>query len=444
MACRVTSRRAILVAAFAVFAIYAFPGFIGWDTEAHLLQSRAGVYTDAHPPIIPALWRVVELVLAGPLGMLLIQAGSLLAGLDRTFRRMLAPRAAAIAAACVFVFPPVAGVTALVIKDALMAGFLVLGTAALPDRPWRGLAWLAIASTMRWNALAATLPIIAVLLPVAGSRLRRLAIVAAAWLAITAASFAVNSALADRHVHAWYGTHAYMDIAGTLRWVDADDAQIADLLDGVPLAGRGEHLRARVDALYDPADYRLLAFGDDRIFEPPATDADREAIGRAWQRVVLGHPRAYLRYRWDNFRNLMRFDRPKSFAHVYVWFTVIAAPDSIDRLDHDASPSRVQDRMRSASVWLSNTPLYWPWIYLAVAVIGLVAWRREPIIAALLASGICYELAWFVLDPTGDFRYSQWLVLCTAIAVAWRIGKRYSKNTTRPSAQRAASQATIA
>ena len=77
------TRRAILGAALVWFLIYAYPGYIGWDTEAHLMQSRAGVYSDAHPPVLPALWRVCEVFVHGPLLMMLIQALSLLVGLDR-------------------------------------------------------------------------------------------------------------------------------------------------------------------------------------------------------------------------------------------------------------------------------------------------------------------------------------------------------------------------
>jgi hypothetical protein len=70
--------------------------------------------------------------------------------------------------------------------------------------------------------------------------------------------------------------------------------------------------------------------------------------------------------------------------------------------------------------------------------------RRQRAIVALLASGICYELAWFFVDPTGDFRYSQWMVLCCGIAAAQWLGRSYSNDTTRPSAHRDASQATSA
>ena len=439
------SPRAILVAALAVFAIYAFPGYIGWDTEAHLLQARSGIYTDAHPPIIAALWRAVELVITGPVGMLAIQAATLLAGLYSIFRVHFTPRVAAVAAAAVFVFPPVAGVTALVIKDALMAGFLALGAGWLAHgRTRRGLVACAIASAMRWNALAATLPIIVGLLPTPARGARRLAIAVGAWLAITVAAMGVNTLLTDRHMHYWYGTQAYQDLAGTLRWMDdLPDADAKALLAGVPLAST-DQIQAHARASYNPADYRQLTSGPDRMFEPPKTATERAAIAAAWWRVIVEHPAAYLKYRWDNFRNLIRLDHPNSFAHVYVWFTVIAAPAETEKLQHDAAPSRIQDVMRRGSIALSNTWLYWPWIYVLVSCALLVACRRQRVVVALLVSGLAYELAWFVLDPTGDFRYSQWMVTCCAIAAASWIARRYSSDTTRPSAQRESSHATIA
>jgi len=437
--------RAILGAALVVFAIYAFPGYIGWDTEAHLLQARSGIYSDAHPPVIPALWRLVEVFVSGPLGMLAIQALALLGGLTLIFRNVLGPRTAAIASAAVFLFPPVAGVTALVVKDALMAGFLALGAGWLvAGRTRRGLVACALASAMRWNALAATLPIIVALLPTRARGMRRIAIACVAWLGITAAAFATNALLADRHAYAWYGGYAYQDIAGTLRWMeDTPDADARALLAGVPLAiDHGIQDRAR--ETYNALDYRQLTSGTTPLFDLPDTAAERDAIAHAWRRIVLGHPGAYLRYRWDNFRTLIEIDRPHTFAQVYVWFTIIAAPEETPRLQHDAAPSRVQDRMRIGAIALSNSPMYWPWIYLALSCVLLVACRRMAVVVALLASGICYELAWFFLDPTGDFRYSQWMVTCCAIAAAAWIGRRYSKETMRPSAQRTESQAMIA
>ncbi len=425
---RVWSRvgpRAILVAAFVAFLIYAFPGFIGWDSEASLVQSRSGHYTDAHPPIIALLWRLTELFIAGPIGMLLIQAATLLGGLYLIFSRELRPKAAAVAAAAVFLFPPISGVTALIDKDALMAGFVVLGIGlALHQRVKLAMVAFVLGTAMRWNALAATLAPVLWLVELGGaSTIRRYARAAIAWVVITAAALAINTAITDRREYAWYGTHAYQDIAGTLHYIDGlDDDQTAKFLDGLPLLTT-DHLRAKLDALYDPAEYRQLQKYDGRILEIPASPAQRAAVARVWKAAVLGHPWAYLHYRWDNFRKLLRIDPMPGYSQVYVWFHVIANDDSIFILDHDANASTIQAHLRGWAISLSRTPFYDPYIYVLIALALLPFCFRKRIARTLLLAGLIYEAAWFVLDPTADFRYSQWLILMTVVAATLRFAR---------------------
>src|SRR5437588_4867274 len=137
------------------------------DSLDQLSEARAGVYSDGHPPAMAAMWRVIDAIVSGPLGMLLIQTAAFLGGLYLVLRRALAPRAAAIAASLLFLFPPVLAPMAVIWKDCIMAGFFVLGTGALfDDRRWvkiAGLACFVVATAVRYNAPAATLPLIGLL-----------------------------------------------------------------------------------------------------------------------------------------------------------------------------------------------------------------------------------------------------------------------------------------
>ena len=98
---------AVLGIAWAVFLVYAFPGVMTQDSFDHLREARAGIYSDAHPPIINLVWKVSEQLVAGPFGMLIFQSVLLLAGLYAILGRVLAPRRAAWWTAGVFVSPPV-------------------------------------------------------------------------------------------------------------------------------------------------------------------------------------------------------------------------------------------------------------------------------------------------------------------------------------------------
>src|SRR5690349_19243591 len=111
--------------------LYAYPGVMTIDSFDQLAEARAGFYTDSHPPAMAALWRVIDHVVPGPLGMLVLQLTCLEAGIYLLLRRAMSRRAAAIVTAALLVFPPIAVPMTVIWKDCLMAGFLVLGIAGV-------------------------------------------------------------------------------------------------------------------------------------------------------------------------------------------------------------------------------------------------------------------------------------------------------------------------
>ena len=417
--------RTILALAFVVFLIYAWPGFIGWDTREHMLQARAGIYTDGHPPAVACFVRLAELFVAGPALLLLFQGATLLLGLYMVLARRLAPRPAAIAASAIFLFPYISGVTAVIAKDAMMAGPLLIGIAVLDTRPRLALACMLFASLMRWNALAATCVPMLLLFKwtPAITGWRRYLIAAAAWLAVTAVAYEINEVMTDRREYLWYWSYAYEDIAGTMaNMPPMDDATMEQMLAGVPLRYH-DHIYDRFKAVYNPASHYHLMRGPQRLVDIAQNEAERTAIAAAWNRFVLGHPEAYLKYRVDNFRLLLALDRPPSFSNVYIWFNVIAAPEVVAELDHDAAPSRIQGLMRDASVWISLTPLYFTYLYFGLLIFLLPFVLRLRFEAALALSALGYELQWFFLAATADLRYSQWMVLTTLVVAVMLVAR---------------------
>src|SRR5882672_1686659 len=100
----------VLGIAWAIVIIYAFPGEMTQDSFDHLREARDGIYTDAHPPLIDVLWKILDTIISGPILMLLFQTGFLLAGLYLIFRYFFEPRRSAWWTAFVFVIPPVSAV----------------------------------------------------------------------------------------------------------------------------------------------------------------------------------------------------------------------------------------------------------------------------------------------------------------------------------------------
>jgi hypothetical protein len=284
---------------------------------------------------------------------------------------------------------------------------------------------------MRWNALAATFaPMLLLLRWREMTGAKRYAIALAAWLGVTLFAYVVNEALVDEREYLWYWSYAYEDIAGTLERVpEMDDATMEKQLEGVPLVYH-DHLHERFHKLYNPAQHYHLMRNPGHIFNIPQNQAERDAVAAAWKRIVLGNPKAYLAYRVDNFRLLLSIDRPPSFSNVYVWFNVIAAPEVIGELGHDAAPSRIQAKLINGSMWISLTPLYYTFIYFAICLL-LVPLVRERLELAVILSAVGYELQWFFLAATADIRYSQWMAICTLLTAVLVVRRVVARARTR-------------
>jgi hypothetical protein len=425
--------RQILTGGLVLFLIYAWPGFIGWDTRSALVDARRHHFSDGHPPAIAWIVRICEWFISGPAGVLLVQAVTMLLGLYLVLKSRMTDRWAALVASLIFLFPPISGVTALIGKDALMAGFFLLGIGFLLHRRM-GLALfvLVLASLTRWNALAATfVPMLLLVRWGAHTGIRRYALATATWLGVTIASFGINAAITDEHENIWYWSSAYQDIAGTLEYMpDLDDATLTHMLEGTPLIVK-DHVHKRFRAVYNAGHYFQLMRGATRLFDIPTTEQQRAAVAAAWERIVLGHPREYLKYRVDNWRLLLQLERHESFSNVYVWFTVIGAPETIAELKHDAAPSKLQKRLIPASMAISLTPIYFVFVYALLCVLLLPFALRNILAASMLLSAIGYEAAWFFLAQTTDYRYSQWMIICALLALALVIYTRRVSVTDR-------------
>jgi hypothetical protein len=430
--------RTILVLGWLVFLMYAYPGFMSYDSVLQLGQARSGVYGGGHPPIMGALWAAVDYVIPGPFGMLVLQSTCFLAGVYLWLRQALPERTAAIAACVVLCFPPIAAVLAVIWKDSQMTAFIALGSALLlsPRLAVRfgGLALLAVGTAMRYNALAVTLPLVVLLFEWSPSHrwFVRYPLALAAWVAITVAASSANSSLeasAAGKVHMWNESIALCDLTGTLRYApDIPDSELAGL--PVKITSGIQAATRRDFPTTDLTEHEVLTFGTGtyapalwntthHVFRPAESEQERDAVTSAWRRIVLGHPVAFLEYRAHMFRELVHFGDSDIPSGAYVWFTdVLDLSGSARATGHTATPSRAQRHLFDAMSWLGTSFLFRPWIYLAILLALAPLWLRRRDLAALGLSGLANEAVLFLIAPTVDYRYSIWLVVVTAVTVA--------------------------
>lgn len=394
-----------------LFLLYAYPGYASPDTQLQLHLARTGVMADWHPPMMAFAWRIVECVWAGTLPMLLLQSGAFLFGLDRILREVFQPRTAAITAGAILLFPPVLTVMAVVWKDCQMAGMLLAGTALLmsPRLRWNllGCCCFFYATGVRYNALAATLPLLVLLFDRGYVRWRRYVLAFGVWIAITAAASFANAWITDIKDYPWVNSVALLDIAGTVKYSHVtDDTEIQKLVDGAPLVPR-DHIADKIRAKYLPTAHYQLTHDDDRIFDLGGDPAEVKA---AWMRTVLAYPTAFVWHRWKVFRECLGMTSRE-----------VAGPIETGGVEH---PSRIQKVWQRGVRWLSLSPLYRAFVYFFLSFV-LLGFARSRVVLALLLSGISTELSLFAGAPSNDYRYSHWMITCVVICTAITVGLRY-------------------
>lgn len=428
----------ILVVTWLVVIAYAFPGYMNWDSGAQLWQARTAEYFDWYPPLMAFLWRYVDMVIAGPFGMLVVQVSLFLGGLYALLATRFEARTAATIAAALMLFPPILTPMAAVWKDAQMAGYLMAGCALAmqPSRRARagGVILLVLGTAMRDNAALGLPPLCLLICGTWGFRRRAIAFAAAVGLCLAVAGAATGaSQLVARHrLYPWYRTVALMDIAGTI--CHAGPMSDAEL--GVILAGTGHSdvhgIQDKICSIYTPRVWFALSHGDARYWNDPAKRPERHARLVAWWQLVRTHPDAYLAHRRAVMAQLLGLTDDEIWEPVCQ--TVNPNPDHKDELHHDFSLSWYQRALGRGFVALGRTIVYRPWAYavLSLVFLGWAAVRRHGFVLAIAGSGLLYELSYFFATAAPDYRYSHWMVVCCAIAGVTIAGERITAGRRPP------------
>jgi Glycosyltransferase family 87 len=395
--------RTIYALAVIGVALYAFPGLVSYDSLVQLDQARTWQLTNWHPPIMALLWRLCEVVVAGPLGMLVLQLAALFAGLALIYAEAFGPRRAAWATLATAWYPPVLVVMAVIWKDSQMAGYLVLAIALLRrGQRWPALVLLVVASALRHNAPPATFAPLVLLFD------RRWWIGALVWIAVTAAGLGIDSLLVNTPGPSKADIADLVevtDIQGIARYAaPISDDELRELLAGTNLKVDRD-IQHELAVHYDPPMYIEFAEHPQPL-ELSTTPEQHAAVQGAWSAMIRRAPLAYLHHRWNLFRRVLDIhaassppvfrtaDQPSTFQRAASWFVRAIGP-----------------------LW------YVPFIYFVVAS-SLFGFARTRLEFALLGSGVGYELGMFPAALIGDYRYAHWLILSTVVALVLVIRRR--------------------
>jgi hypothetical protein len=417
----------LLGVGFGLFLVYAFPGYMSSDSVQQLYEARTGVLPDSHPPIMAAIWEILDSIIAGPLLMLLLQGTFFLGGLFAVLRHVMSPRGAAVAASLLLLYPPVLTTMAVIWKDSQMAAFLAAGTGALLSEHRRirvlGLALISLACAFRYNAFGAGMPIVFFLFVWQAAPPRwwkRYAIATAAAVAVVIVAFGTNKLLTDEKRPMSF---SIPDIVGILKYTHPrSDEELRVILRNTTLRDPN-NIQTQARRLYSPRNAYHLTWGEQRMFDVPETPQARAELDRAWGELVRDDPKAYLAHRWAVFKELLGLTENPIWSPIFNGF--IENPDHPEYVNHNAVPSLLQVKMWVEIVeWKDDTWIYRVYVYaiLALALLALLA--RDRVSIGLLVSGLLYELSFLPTTATPDYRYSHWMVTATCLTTVWLFFRR--------------------
>ncbi len=415
-----------------VFGLCSYPGYMSIDSGLQLFDVRNGVYTDAFPPVMTGVWSLLELVFAGPAPMLALQSGLFLFGLAAILRTVMSPRAAALTACGVLLFPPVFSVMAVIWPDPLLAGCLLAGTGALLDgrRGWQiaGGALFVLACACRPEAIFAVIPLVLVAIR-DGAWWKRLGIALAATLALAGVARIAEWALTDTKTYDWQERLLLPDTVSTLRKGHPTPERLAQLIDGMPKAATAD-ADERLSRGRDVLEAWSLTHGEKRVFEPITTDEHADALAAAWRRAIAAYPLGYIKHRRVVTWHLLGISGKWNPVYDDFGDVALLAP-----LHHRAIPSDLQLGWQAVVRGVAETPLFRPYLYLVLALALLYLARKQRVLRLVAVSGLVYELTLMFLAPGPDYRYSHWLVTsATAVAIALLVALLVARRWPRPDA----------
>lgn len=382
LAAMVSAPAAILAAAWVVLALYCFPGFVTLESVDQLVEARTGAITDWNAPVMSLVWRVVEVALSGPLGMLALQTALFGGGLYVLLERVVEPRRAAIFASAITLAPPVLVTLSVVWRDAQLAAWFMAGialvTAVSPGRRVGGLVMLAIGGAMREHGWVAAVVLAGGLFAwpagsAGGTRTGRWWSVSIAILAVAGASLALDRVSTRVVTHRAEIARASFDLAGMQRY----SRELSEL--------------------------------------PPG---DSYAIVGVRDSYAHQYPGAYLRHREHVLLRQLGLSATP-LEPVVVSFT--SGSQQREITGFAARHSYVQIGMIAAVRLVMHTPVAWPWVYAlgALLTLGYAIRRRDRFAATLVASGLVHELGAALYTTTAEYRTSHWMIVATVVAVVW-------------------------
>lgn len=441
----------LCAAGFLLCVVAFYPGYMSPDSTGQLTQARAWDFNDWHPPLMAAVWGVVDRVFPGPAGMLILQNAAYW-GACALFWRATHRRSVWLGLGLVaFGFmPQVLSHLSTVWKDTGLGVSLLLASALL----YRGrqvnsrtalvaaLPFLFYGCGVRLNAAPAVLPlalwagfVACRVFPPLRARAERLprllpaSIGIACFLLLVGAAGLATEALIK-------GKHSYTGQTVLLHDLAAISLDRGEALFPEYIVRDERFSLDKVAGQFTPS-VATPVLGVEQTGLKISGDArDMDALRAKWLEVVPRNTGAYLRHRWAAFEWVTGFNQP-DVCQPYL----IASSRPFGYTTNDLAAHRL---LRAYFWALRNTVVFrgffWLLVCAALCYFSLRGRLRGDLelVFVLAMSGLLYGLPYFFIAPSCDFRFFWWTMLAAMVALMfflafaldrWRESRRAARST---------------
>ncbi len=406
------------VLGFSFFFIACYPGFMSPDSLEQYRQAQSLQFADGHPPIMAWLWSKLDLIWAGPQGLLMLQLLVLWVGLY-IWSKNAGEKPSSKWFVLLGFAPWVASFEGVLWKDMGMAFSLLLAIAMLERKTLGKLKLVAIASLLlyafmvRGNAPAALIPVVWYAFDRIFPLLRNYQKTVATILSL-ASMFIFLSVFNYQFLEA--------DRNHMVSYVMVDDlvhlSQITDrsLLPGVDLQTLRECSEKEIGDTKLVG--RLFCLGSTESYQSVAP-IPYEKIKKEWFSAIQNYPLEYASFRLRAYLYLMR--DPSERPYIYSFSGIYPNDMGLVQSDNLATSLLKNYVKISSRIFPFLFKPYW-WLILGllllVATMFVCGDRNSlNLIRVLLLSGLLYMFSYIPFTPMADFRYVYWSTLAISLAV---------------------------
>jgi hypothetical protein len=406
-----------------------------------LEEGRAWSFTDWHPPLMAAVWGVVDRVVPGPFGMLLLHNAAFWGALALFWRD--AYRRSVCVGLCLVglgFLPTALALLSTIWKDVGLGASLLLASALLHTARRTNSKGALLASIpllfygygVRQNAAPAILPLalwsgfIALRLfgPAKTKAVGRaraavpFAVGLVYFLLLTAAVLTTTRLLTG-------GRSSYLLQAVLLHDLAAISKERGEaLFPDYILMGENFSL-ANATVYYRPESAMALVRGVGSGLRLTESPDEMAALRAKWLEVVPANRSIYLRHRWEAFKWLTGWGKEE------VCFPYLATSRTYGGYDVNTWPVH---RLLRAVFWKLRNTLFFRglcWLLVSLALLCLsFGWRLRgemETVFVISASGFLYGISYFFFTPSCDFRFFWWTALASLVGLCLSVAHAFGR-----------------